>query len=182
MHLNNKPHHSNPSTALQPSVNPWPPMHSLSELFHLCGQFPAVKPEKSGSVLFHTFLPLKLWFSHWSFASELSFRASSSIMTGGINRTCPALDNLLNLMQDFFYNCLHYTYYPHPTLFLSLTGKNIRLKIFHSKELWRSSLFFDSSQFPQPHIRTMRAKVLNNSILTNPHIIRLFIPGNNYHR
>ena len=82
--LNNKTRYSVPPTALQTAVNPWLGSHTFCfQTVPFC--------TVSFQLLTSSSFTSKQWCTHWSIASELSFRAFLVIRTVGSLRTWPAL-------------------------------------------------------------------------------------------
>ena len=99
--LKTKPAIPSPPTALQPAVNSWPSIISVSKELSSARTVPNCYTVEVLQPLLSHIPPIQALVFQLADCNELSFRNFLSIRTGGSLRTCPALYNLLNLMQEF---------------------------------------------------------------------------------
>ena len=95
--LNNKTWYSTPPTALQPAVNPWPPINSASKLFHSLRSASSCDNGKAGNFLFYTLFCIIPRFLNWPIASEVRFQ-----FFGGLYNWVGVFVNIQHILSCLF--------------------------------------------------------------------------------
>lgn len=121
-------------------------LHLRGKCSILRSQLPVATPEKSGSIFLYTILPFKLGYHPWSTANEVGNEGFFWYTVQRVLCMCPTHCSLLNLTQETRSRSLNSLLSPsiHSMLHISfsLTGPNIRLKIFPLERFQRVFCFF----------------------------------------